>query len=899
MIEIEKEKIKQIAKKALKKVVKILIPILIILVLLSGITWWIFDDEGTWDEKEKGRPSIYTGNISINPIEGITSDKDEMLKQALLDEGYSEEEISNLSDEEIIRIFDMSKKLSRTITSLDDCTQAELLWCISDEYARYLKKPEELEYLLEAELITQYPKLDSIDSSKTNGIIELVRNPDSQNGTGTILKYISPDEFDTLFSEYESDGNRDVFNYFTLDKDENAIVASWKEQKGEFESTNTAKQDCKKIREGYTEQLIQNTYDARYLVTSDTTNQINATYVEYMPIRKTINYKSIVQQYTLPFEYLWELLVMGESYDFVEGLAKLAYNSEIKVGIYDNTVTTVTVNQYKYTECFREKYELYSQYEGGERTLSEESDWSEESHDYYDKNTITDVENILQFDILYANVWIVEVYIPYTHIQKDEPPYEETNKIPDEQWTKTGDSTTYDSDRIDSYDGIGNIISTQEIYYTKITHNEQKTINQEKYTSTNIHVDKYERQPAQIREKTDVDPNTDMNFVKLLREDTKAFSLITNWATINWLTGIVQKNQSTVNMVDLTLYLIEKAKDPDNSNIRIDFDFSVFEPLIINSGASIYGSSIEEKIWFALRDMGYSEYATAAAMGNIYQESHFNPKAENPKSKAFGICQWTKGRKEGLTFYASAKGSNIDDENTQIEFLMAELTPGGGAYGYATYNVLTSTYTGTKYTPEDWTNAKDLADSVTAFCFTFERCGVDEANIPNRLGKAQEYLAMFSGKTKPSEDAGANEIQLKIVEIAKQSKKYGITPQEGYCLRWVNDVYEKAGAVVTRRNCARCSGYYFGVSKDFSNIPIGAAVYGESRTNEGAYYGHVGIYIGNGQVADNAGYVRITSLEKWLKSFPNGCWGWTSRTPVNSAYPVTEGLIRHGSGAGC
>ena len=140
----------------------------------------------------------------------------------------------------------------------------------------------------------------------------------------------------------------------------------------------------------------------------------------------------------------------------------------------------------------------------------------------------------------------------------------------------------------------------------------------------------------------------------------------------------------------------------------------------------------------------------------------------------------------------------------------------------------------------------------------------------------------------------ANELQLKIVAVAQNSAAYGISARGGYCLAWVNDVYEAAGVAVERKCCAYCSGYNFGVSKDFSIIPVGAAVYGESFTQAGRIYGHVAIYIGNGQVVDNIGYVRTTSLENWISSYPDGCWGWTSSTPVNPAYPVTKGLIHAG-----
>lgn len=145
----------------------------------------------------------------------------------------------------------------------------------------------------------------------------------------------------------------------------------------------------------------------------------------------------------------------------------------------------------------------------------------------------------------------------------------------------------------------------------------------------------------------------------------------------------------------------------------------------------------------------------------------------------------------------------------------------------------------------------------------------------------------------------ANDLQMKIVSVAQNSAAYGISPRGGYCLAWVNDVYQAAGVSVERKNCAYCSGYYFGVSKDFSIIPVGAAVYGESFTSAGRLYGHVAIYIGNGQVVDNIGYVRTTSLSNWTASYPDGCWGWTSSTPVNPAYPVTRGLIHKGRGGGC
>ena len=60
------------------------------------------------------------------------------------------------------------------------------------------------------------------------------------------------------------------------------------------------------------------------------------------------------------------------------------------------------------------------------------------------------------------------------------------------------------------------------------------------------------------------------------------------------------------------------------------------------------------------------------------------------------------------------------------------------------------------------------------------------------------------------------------------------------------------------------------VSSDFSQIPVGATVYGYSSSK----YGHVGIYIGNGMVAHNIGEIKIQSLESWIKTYKGFAWGW-------------------------
>lgn len=115
-----------------------------------------------------------------------------------------------------------------------------------------------------------------------------------------------------------------------------------------------------------------------------------------------------------------------------------------------------------------------------------------------------------------------------------------------------------------------------------------------------------------------------------------------------------------------------------------------------------------------------------------------------------------------------------------------------------------------------------------------------------------------------------NDTQKKIVAVATNSAKYGISARSGYCQAWVADVYQAVTGSRGSAHCALCAADMWAVSSDFSQIPVGATVYGYSSSK----YGHVGIYIGNGMVAHNIGEIKIESLESWVKNYKGFAWGW-------------------------
>lgn len=136
--------------------------------------------------------------------------------------------------------------------------------------------------------------------------------------------------------------------------------------------------------------------------------------------------------------------------------------------------------------------------------------------------------------------------------------------------------------------------------------------------------------------------------------------------------------------------------------------------------------------------------------------------------------------------------------------------------------------------------------------------------ILSNYGRADLSDLTFDNET-------ANDIQKEIVKVAVSAADFGIYATEGKCQAWIADIYQKVLGVRGHAASAIEAGRSWSVSADWRSIQIGATVYGTSSNQ----YGHVGIYIGNGQVIHNLdGYVKTQSLESWVISYNGKCWGW-------------------------
>lgn len=136
----------------------------------------------------------------------------------------------------------------------------------------------------------------------------------------------------------------------------------------------------------------------------------------------------------------------------------------------------------------------------------------------------------------------------------------------------------------------------------------------------------------------------------------------------------------------------------------------------------------------------------------------------------------------------------------------------------------------------------------------------------------------------------ANDTQKQIVKVAVSAADYGIIAVNNQCEAWVADIYQKVLGSRGYAPSAIDAGRSWSVSSDWSQIQVGAAVYGTSNNQ----YGHVGIYIGNGLVIHNlSGYVKTETLESWVKSYNGKCWGWENGKNLTGdpQYKCIGGLI--------
>ena len=181
----------------------------------------------------------------------------------------------------------------------------------------------------------------------------------------------------------------------------------------------------------------------------------------YSMTTQAVDYRNYVSSYTMPFNYLWAMLLVGKDKDFTFDLSDLVLGSTFDITIKDNltTNTTVVTDYYRYKTNYKVTGVSYSiTYEnstGATNTVSygsgsyDDSDWhtryEPKNGKYYVKTKTINTSNTLDISLTKADAWCAkyEEKVTYKH-QDEHSTGSSTQKLKDSDVTK--DSVSGDAE---------------------------------------------------------------------------------------------------------------------------------------------------------------------------------------------------------------------------------------------------------------------------------------------------------------------------------------------------------------------------------------------------------------------------------------------------------------------
>ncbi len=729
-----------ILKKFIIKVFKIIAIIVIAIIIITACVKEIKMDDTKDLYDELNEEALLNLNVArISPRFAEVQENDV----------YTDVDTEEVVDNGPITIDDIETKLQEKIKILEE--KGKL-----NTYIKRENLEKTLRAFIKAEYITQYPDLRSDDKIGTptgddefQGCIQIERA--LSDGKTKRLTYVDNSTFET----YISNNDTTATNHFTLDSSGNLIVVGWERITTNVESN---------------EPDVENVKDK----------------VEYRLIKNSINYKSMVEVYTLPFDLLWAFTVYGEDEKFSYNLAQLALDSKIIFTVQENfTIKTKNqVEEYDKQEKIRKEAAITVKIEGKSKTKQVRVETPPTTVSYKTETTITTELCSTNIDLTYADTWIAKYENQYSNTTPDATPEQPNEEeIEDTEYKLTsGKSLESDEDinkKLEEYKI--ELCGSEEEYRKKQEEGKisgkigeiecrtySRTINKKITNTLQITTkNRFVKGTPTVTEKIDKKAEED-NFVKIFNKSVKARNNIKSLS--EWFFEALEKSSKTADMIDLIKYLFYVASNKDYG--VTEYDFSIFGPSKFKPISGIYGDNIEVKVWFALINEGYSKEAAAGAMGNFWGESRFvtnnledsfepilghnNETYTNAVDDGsytleqfisdhinencgagYGLAQWTYySRKEGLYLFAKSKEVSIADENMQIEYMLGELNPSGGAEGYAKYQL-----TNRKgYTVDGWLNAETPEAAAEAFCWIFENPGAYDAQ---RSVMAREYYEKY------------------------------------------------------------------------------------------------------------------------------------------------------------
>ncbi len=298
----------------------------------------------------------------------------------------------------------------------------------------YLSEEHRKEYLkdfIKAELITQYPDLRNnpdalLPEGELQGVIKIRRA--MSDGSKKTLRYVDEETFNSYIDRYNRNGDATAVDYFTLNSSGDLVVAKWNKTTNRLDLKNSG----------------DSSPDSR----NPSTKEEYKPGVQYVfnMTKVSINYRAMVEKYSMPFDFLWALLAMTEDEEFAHNLSKLALNSEIEFTVNDNKTTVTTTEVYTYKKQTKNVTTvntiITAQIGGSSVSKNYEKVQTKinDPIDYTITKTIVEEDTNPIIDLTSANTWIAKYKNIYVNqIEDERKETKDTIKIDDTDYEKTSE----------------------------------------------------------------------------------------------------------------------------------------------------------------------------------------------------------------------------------------------------------------------------------------------------------------------------------------------------------------------------------------------------------------------------------------------------------------------------
>lgn len=830
-----KDGVKLIGNKKVRRTILVLLLIPIIVIVALGMS--LFSVFGTIGDTIQNVVHSFIDLFKIvDDWDGSIKIKDEDISKVI-------KEIENLG-------FDMDDLWLLGDIEKEDTDNEETLKKKQEEAAKkYIRK------FLEAQLVTETPHYEPVIASgnaynqKTYGQVYIYRANDqeyiNENSKATPMSWMSYSTMQEEAAKNNEKGLNAIKNHYSIDDEGKLVIAQWTK--------------------------IETTGKADEVIIS----------------LKHIDYKSAISQYTTPMNFFIYLTMVSQNPEFVSAVTDMVKNSRIELTIMDTKTVNVEEEKYSFTRNTKTTHETKRQGVVINTYTTSRSRGVEQT------TTTTTTTVVPTPKITYAKTWFSEQRITYKIANQD--PYHNYEK-----YTENEDSSLADDAEPGDPQANGstswNTNKCREITtdVTGTTYKEETRGNVIDKTgekgSNGVTQDSYKNERRQVKNNFTVDDKT--TFLGLLDDYFKipnsnryeAAGKPNMVGGDEWLFGLMEKDGRLQNLEQVMRYVMYKYTGKEYGVKELDL--SIFN---IRDFSDLTSVGLKVKVG----ETGAPEALTKQQIEEIISK-RFSGEAYNNLMSAIDAFMEIQNRYHVNAVFAIA----VAQKESSCGVNWAAIDPSTHNWYSIRGDYNGNSIDGWRKYPSFKEAVNDFGKLIGTSSYYFGGGNITIGNIGKSYcppgdewsrGVSQFVKEMYESIGITIYAVGGNELQAKVVEVAQNSASYGISAQAGYCQAWVYQVYYKAGACPAGTSvcCAVHAGQKWGVSTDWSQIQVGATVYGYS----GSKYGHVGIYIGDGIVAHNVGGVAFTDLDEWIKTYKGVCWGWNGVDLTGGAYPFTPGLI--------